>query len=86
MKRLALIAPLLVLVPSYGAAQSLDHLLEDVTGEVEASRKLTQVMVDKIFSFSELGFQEYETSAYITSILRENGFEVEEGIAGIPTA
>ena len=86
MKRLALIAPLLVLVPSYGTAQSLDDLLEDVTGEVEASRKLTQVMVDKIFSFSELGFQEYETSAYITSILRENGFEVEEGIAGIPTA
>ena len=86
MKTLALIAPLLLFVPSYGIAQSLDDLLEEVTGEVEASRKLTQVMVDKIFSFSELGFQEYETSAYVTSILRENGFEVEEGIAGIPTA
>ena len=31
--------------------------------------KLTQVMVDKIFSFSELGQQEHETSAYITGIL-----------------
>ncbi len=86
MKRLALIASLLMLLPSYSTAQSLDDLLEEIAAEIESNHKLTQVMVDKIFSFSELGFQEYETSAYITSILRENGFEVEEGIAGIPTA
>ncbi len=59
---------------------------DDVVAEVEAMTKLTQVMVDKIFSFGELGFQEFETSRYIVSILRENGFEVEEGMAGIPTA
>jgi len=44
------------------------------------------VMVDKIFSFSELGFQEIETSRYLVNLLRENGFEVEEGISGMPTA
>jgi aminobenzoyl-glutamate utilization protein B len=43
-------------------------------------------MVDKIFSFSELGFHEVETSRYLVGILRENGFEVEEGISGMPTA
>ena len=47
---------------------------------------LTRQMVDMIFSFSELGFQEVETSAYITAILRENGFEVTEGVSGMPTA
>jgi hypothetical protein len=65
---------------------SLDRLLDAVTADVEANRKLTQVMVDKIFSFAELGFHEVETSKYLVSLLRENGFEVEEGISGMPTA
>ena len=43
-------------------------------------------MVDSIFSFGELGFQELETSRYVTGILEENGFSVERGVAGIPTA
>lgn len=28
-------------------------------------------MVDKVFSFGELGFQEFETSAYLTSVLEK---------------
>src|SRR5712664_103479 len=43
-------------------------------------------MVDQIFSFAELGFQETETSRYLVDLLRKNGFTVREGIAGIPTA
>jgi len=46
----------------------------------------TQKMVDSVFSFGELGFQEFETSKYLTAKLREQGFTVQEGIAGIPTA
>jgi aminobenzoyl-glutamate utilization protein B len=46
----------------------------------------TQQMVDSIFSFSELGFQEVETHRYLVDILKKNGFTVQEGIAGIPTA
>ena len=52
-----------------------------------ASRSLfTQQMVDQIFSFAELGFQETETSRYLVDLLRRNGFTVREGVAGIPTA
>ena len=43
-------------------------------------------MVDQIFSYAELGFQEVETSKYVTGILEKNGFKVERGVAGIPTA
>jgi aminobenzoyl-glutamate utilization protein B len=76
------------LAPKPAMAQSgrLKTLLDEVTSDVEANRKLTQVMVDKIFSFSELGFHEVETSKYIVGILRDNGFEVQEGVAGMPTA
>ncbi len=83
MRRVGPILITLALLPNIVAGQSL---MDQVAAEVEANAKLTQVMVDKIFSFSELGFQELETSRYVTSILRENGFEIEEGTAGMPTA
>ena len=47
---------------------------------VDSRHKNTQVMIDKVFSFAELGFQEYESSAYLVSILEAAGFEVEKGI------
>ena len=53
---------------------------------VEELHEYTQQMVDSVFSFGELGFQEIETSKYLTNILRQQGFTIEEGIAGIPTA
>ena len=43
-------------------------------------------MVDEIFSYAELGFQEHNTSRYVTGILEKNGFAVQRGVAGIPTA
>ncbi|MHB1223231.1 MAG: amidohydrolase [Gemmatimonadaceae bacterium] len=61
-------------------------LKERAVAAVEANAKLTQVMVDQIFSFGELGFQEVETSKYLVDLLRKNGFEVETGVSGIPTA
>ena len=53
-------------------AQADNHafLKEEVVKKVDERAKLAQVMVDKIFSFSELGFQEIETSKYITDILK----------------
>jgi aminobenzoyl-glutamate utilization protein B len=57
-----------------------------VVDDVEAMKKRTQVMNDMVFSFAKLGFQEFETSKYLTDILEKEGFTVERGIAGIPTA
>ncbi|HVE80283.1 MAG TPA: amidohydrolase [Gemmatimonadaceae bacterium] len=53
---------------------------------VDSLAKLTQEMVDMVFSFGELGFQEEESSRYLSGILEANGFKIERGIAGIPTA
>ena len=39
-----------------------------------------------VFSFGEIGFQEVETQRYLGKLLRDNGFAVEDGVAGIPTA
>ncbi len=64
----------------------LKALKKEVQEMIDERAKMAQVMVDKIFSFAELGFQEVETSKYITGILEENGFEIEYGISGVPTA
>ena len=53
---------------------------------VESKAKNIQEMVDMVFSFGELGFQEVETSKYLTGILEKNGFVVEKNISGIPTS
>lgn len=59
---------------------------DQVVRDVESMQKQTQVMIDTVFSFGELGYQEFETSKYLTAILEKEGFKVERGIAGIPTA
>ncbi|MBI2073283.1 MAG: peptidase dimerization domain-containing protein [Gemmatimonadetes bacterium] len=64
----------------------LEQYQREAIQDVEARAQLTQQMVDQIFSFGELGFQEFETSKYLVGLLKENGFTVQEGIAGIPTA
>jgi aminobenzoyl-glutamate utilization protein B len=58
----------------------------DLAGEIDHMKKQAQVMVDSVFSFGELGFQEFETSKYLTDILQKEGFKIDRNIAGIPTA
>ena len=53
---------------------------------VDSRAELAQQIVDKLFSFSELGMQEFETQRYLVSLLREHGFRVEEGVAGMPSS
>jgi len=57
-------------------------LKADLAGQIEGMKKQAQVMVDSVFSFGELGFQEFETSKYLTGILEKEGFRIERGIAG----
>ncbi|CAN5715408.1 M20 family metallopeptidase [soil metagenome] len=64
----------------------IEKLKAEAVADVERMKDQTQQMVDSIFSFGELGFQETETHRYVVDILKKNGFTVEEGIAGIPTA
>ena len=58
----------------------------DLAGQIDAMKKQAQVMVDSVFSFGELGFQEFETSKYLSGILEKEGFHIDRNYAGIPTA
>ncbi len=60
-------------------------LKAEVAAQIDSMKKQAQVMVDTVFSFGELGFQEFETSKYLTGILEKEGFKIERNVAGLPT-
>src|SRR5579871_4625182 len=68
------------------ATDRLKGMKADVVGQIEQMKDHAQIMNDTIFSFAELGFQEFETSKYLTGTLEKAGFHVERGVAGIPTS
>ena len=85
--RVLLLTAVLAVSASAQIAPARDSAMKaDLAGQIDGMKKQAQVMVDTVFSFGELGFQEFETSKYLTGILENAGFKVERGVAGIPTA
>ncbi len=76
--------------PAPAAAASVPPKLaqykQEAATSIDGMYDLAQQMVDSIFSFGEIGFQEHETQRYLTAILEREGFTVQRGVAGIPTA
>jgi aminobenzoyl-glutamate utilization protein B len=54
--------------------------------ELERSYDHYKEIALKIWDFAELGYKEEKSSALLQKELRENGFAVKAGVAGIPTA
>jgi metal-dependent amidase/aminoacylase/carboxypeptidase family protein len=63
---------------SFGAAvhaADAGSMKKRAVAGVQARAKLAQQINDSVFSFAELGYQEVETSRYLTGILEQNGFK-----------
>ncbi|MBS0505278.1 MAG: amidohydrolase [Proteobacteria bacterium] len=78
-------AAAMLLVPQAAEAASTSALKAQAIKGVDARAKMAQEITDSVFSFGELGFQEVETSRYLTDVLEKNGFAVQRGVAGLPT-
>ena len=72
--------------PAAAPNPRLEALKKEAIADIDSRAVFTQQFVDQVFSYGELGFQEFETSNYISGILEKNGFRVERGVSGIPTA
>jgi len=83
---IALLSSMQLMAQKKYSEKDLAAMKQKLYTSVAGHAKDVQVMVDKVFSFGELGFQEFETSAYLTSVLEKNGFKVEKNISNIPTA
>jgi aminobenzoyl-glutamate utilization protein B len=77
----ALLLSLLTGLPSLAAGDAKDF----VRDHVEQRRAAHVGRAQRIWDLAEVGYQEHESSALLQSALREAGFEVVAGIAGMPT-
>ena len=78
---LLLLAALLIPLPT--AAQSG---LESVAAHVEANAASYGTVAQRIWDLAEVGYQETESSGLLQAQLTNAGFDVEAGVAGMPTA
>ena len=54
--------------------------------QVEEKADLSNSLSDQIWEWAEVGYQEEKSSGLLQQTLKVEGFDVEAGVAGIPTA
>ena len=59
--------------------------LEQISELVEKKKEKFLAANDRIHDFAEMAYEEVQSAAVLTGILREEGFEVKEGLAEMPT-
>jgi amidohydrolase len=65
---------------------NVDKLKSRVVAEIDARRDELIRISDTIHAKPELAFQEFEAVALLTSVLEQEGFTVQQGVAGLETA
>src|SRR4051812_15600692 len=84
--RMKLFLPLILCTLAPAQVDRTAAIKADLAGQIDQMKDQAQIMVDTVFSFAELGFQEVETTKYLTGLLEKEGFRIDRGVAGIPTA
>ena len=59
---------------------------QKVISSIDAKRLVYSDMAQQIWKWAELEFEEFRSSALLQDTLKKEGFEVESGVAGMPTA
>ncbi|MGE5246255.1 MAG: amidohydrolase [Betaproteobacteria bacterium] len=84
--RVLLAALLVAAAPMTPGAQDVAGPKATAFAAIDRNQDAIAQVGDTIFSYAELGMQEYETSALCARLLREMGYSVQTGVSGIPTA
>lgn len=64
----------------------MEKLKQSALDAIENNKELIASVADQIWEYAELSLQETQSAALYCKVLKEQGFAVEEGICGIPTA
>lgn len=91
-KKIAFALILLLMAPVYSFAQKnktpdkLNQQKEMAIKDLDKQYNYYKERALQIWNFAEVGFQELKSSVLLQETLQENGFSIEAGVAGIPTA
>jgi len=72
--------------PAWAQAANIEAMKADAFAVVDRNADRMGRLSDAIYSYAEIGFQEVKTIALVTKTLRDAGFTVTTGVAGMPTA
>ncbi len=67
-------------------AAEMDPLKKQISDWVDTKREKIVRLSEAIWSYAELGMQEHRSAKAITDFLKSEGFKVQTGVAGMPTA
>ena len=75
-----------LLATSINHSQELDETKKNIISSIENHESEIIKISDQIWELAELAFNEYESSKILSNYAEKNGFIVEKGVAGMPTA
>ncbi len=67
-------------------SEAVDALKKDAAAGIQSGYDVYKKIALSIWGFAEVGYKEVKSSALLQGTLKANGFTVEAGVAGIPTA
>ncbi|MFN3840819.1 MAG: amidohydrolase [Cyclobacteriaceae bacterium] len=89
-KRMAVLFGILVLIAVITQGQikpkDLPGVKKNAMARIDKQYDTYKQTALNIWQFSEVGYKEYKSTAQLQELLTKNGFTVEAGVAGIPTA
>ena len=62
------------------------EMINEIKKLVDAKKEAFLHAGDLVWEYAEIGFKEFQSAKALTDVLKAEGFAVEEGVAGIPTA
>ena len=80
--------PILILMLSFGTinAQSVNKLKKQLLSSIEQKSDELITMSDNIWYAAEVAFREEKSAQYLMEYAKQNGFDVDSDLAGMPTA
>ena len=80
--------PILILMLSFGTinAQSVNKLKKQLLSSIEQKSDELITMSDNIWYAAEVAFREEKSAEYLMEYAKQNGFDVDSDLAGMPTA
>ncbi|NNF18420.1 MAG: amidohydrolase [Flavobacteriaceae bacterium] len=78
--------PLLLLIATAGSAQKMTTHKKAIVASVEKHKSELIRISDSIWGLAETAFEEDQSSKILADYAEKNGFTVERGVAGMPTA
>lgn len=71
---------------SSGNSKSIGALKNEAAKNIQSGYEVYKKIALNIWDYAEVGFKETKSSLLLQNTLRDNGFKVEAGVAGMPTA